>query len=175
MPRIADGAGMRLCSRFLLACAMACAAGDPAAARVALGVFDSWGAFRDERPRRCFAVSEPAQPMRGGGWRPFAAISTFPDRGVRGQLNIRLRWRKLRGAPVFLSIGDRRFRLIAGGSDAWAQGPGQDAAIIAAMRSGSSMSIETRARDGRAFADVYRLRGAATAVDAAALGCLKTG
>jgi hypothetical protein len=163
---------MRLRSRFLLACALLCATAESAVARDALGVFGSWGAFRDDGPRRCFAVSEPAQPMRGGGWRPFAAISTFPDRGVRGQLNIRLRLRKLRGAPVFLSIGDRRFRLIAGGSDAWAQSPAQDAAIIAAMRSGSSMSIETLGRDGRAFADVYRLRGAATAIDAAALGCL---
>jgi hypothetical protein len=173
MSRIADGAGMRPCARILIACAMLGAAIDPATARVVIGVFDSWGAFRDDRPRRCFAAAEPAAAMRGGGWRPFAAVSTFPDRGVRGQVNIRLRLRKLRGAPVFLSIGERRFRLIAGGSDAWAQGPAQDAAIIAAMRSGSSMSIETRAQDGRAFVDVYRLRGAATAIDAAALGCLK--
>jgi len=164
---------MRPRRRFLLACAILCAPAEQAFARDALGVFGSWGAFRDDHPRRCFAIAEPAAPMRGGGWRPFAAISTFPERGVRGQINIRLRLRKLRGAPVFLSIGERRFRLIAGGSDAWARSPAQDAAIIAAMRSGPSMSIETLGRDGRAFADVYRLRGAATAIDAAALGCLE--
>jgi len=163
---------MRLCRRFLLACTLLCVAAEPALAREALGVFGSWGAFRDDRPQRCFAIAEPAAPMRGGGWRPFAAISNFPQRGVRGQVNIRLRLRKLRGAPVFLSVGERRFRLIAGGSDAWARSPAQDAAIVAAIRSGPSMSIETLGRDGRAFADVYRLRGAATAIDAAALGCL---
>lgn len=163
---------MRPFRRSLLACAIACGAVAPAAAaRDTLGVFGRWAAFRDDGPRRCFAVAEPARPLRGGGWRPFAAVSTFPEAGLRSQINIRLRNRKLRGAPVFLSIGQRRFRLIAGGSDAWARDPRQDAAIVSAMRSGSSMSVETRGLNGRAFADVYALRGAATAIDAAALGC----
>src|SRR3546814_1206891 len=30
-----------------------------AAARHALGVYGEWGAFRDARPPRCFAISEP--------------------------------------------------------------------------------------------------------------------
>jgi hypothetical protein len=155
----------------LLACTLTALAATPASARDTLGVFGSWGAFRDYRPTRCIAIAEPADRLREGKWRRFAAISYFPDRGIRGQLNIRLRSRKLRGAPVFVTIGEHRFRLIAGGSDAWAPSPRHDAAIVAAMRSGSSMSVETRAADGRAFADVYRLRGAATAIDAAALGC----
>lgn len=164
---------MHLFCRSLLVCAIACFAPSQAVARDSLGVFGSWGAFRDDRPRRCFATARPAQSLRGGGnWQPFAAISTFPGIAARSQLNIRLRNRKLRGAPVFLSIGTRRFRLIAGGSDAWARSVAQDAAIVSAMRSGSSMSVETRGANGRAFADVYRLRGAATAIDAAALGCL---
>ena len=72
-----------------------------------------------------------------------------------------------------LSVGDRRFALVAGQGDAWAQDPRADAAIIAAMRSASSMSVQTRGANGRGFADTYRLRGAATAIDAAALGCAR--
>ena len=48
-----------------------------------------------------------------------------------------------------------------------------DAAIVAAMRSAPSMSVESRAETGGAIADTYRLRGAATAIDAAALGCAR--
>ena len=48
-----------------------------------------------------------------------------------------------------------------------------DAAIVAAMRSAPSMSVESGTATGGAIADTYRLRGAATAIDAAALGCAK--
>ena len=34
------------------------------------------------------------------------------------------------------------------------------------------MSVETLAKSGAPFADVYALRGAATAIDAASLGCV---
>ena len=40
------------------------------------------------------------------------------------------------------------------------------------MRGGRSMSVEAVAPHGRPFADVYALAGAATAIDAAALGCV---
>ena len=167
---------MRAHRRSLLACtAVLLAAGPAPAARVELGIYQSWGAFRDTAARGCFAIAEPARILPGGGWLPHAAVATWPDRGVRGQVHIRLRARKLPGAPVSLSIGTLHFRLVAGGSDAWGRDARQDAAIVAAMRSGSSMSIETRAADGNAFADVYLLRGAATAIDAAALGCAGRG
>jgi len=146
----------------------------PAAARDALGVFGSWGTFRDAPPGRCYAIAEPArQARRGAPWRPFAAISYWPQGGVRGQLHIRLRETKQRGARVYLTLGDRRFQLVAGRADAWAPDARIDAAIVAAMRSATGMRVETRSENGRPMTDVYRLRGAATAIDAAAVGCAR--
>ena len=165
---------MRRRCRSLIACAIVGLAAAPATARDTIGIFGSWGAFRDYRPRHCFAIAEPAREMKGNAHRhPFAAIATWPAASVRDQLHVQLRSRKLLGAPVILTIGEARFRLVAGGADAWARDAREDAAIVAAMRSGSSMSIETRSTDGRAFADVYALRGAATAIDAAALACVR--
>ena len=46
-----------------------------------------------------------------------------------------------------------------------------DAAIIAAMRSAPSMRITAIGTNGRRFTDTYELAGAATAIDAATLGC----
>jgi hypothetical protein len=145
----------------------------PASAREALGVFGSWGAFRDERPLRCFAIAEPARRFRNAEWRPFASVATWPGSKVRAQIHIRLRHARSPDEPVTLAIGERRFALVGGGADAWAPDARTDAAIVAAMRSGSSLSIGTRSTTGRAFADVYRLRGAATAIDAAALACAR--
>jgi hypothetical protein len=145
-----------------------CAA--PASARTVLGSFDNWSAFRDEKPVRCFAIAEP---VRGGGgkWRPFATVSTWPQARVRGQFYLRLSRASRAGAAVTLSIDGRRFSLVAGGADAWAADPRADAAIVAAMRSARAMSVTGVAATGGGFAETYLLKGAATAIDAAALGC----
>lgn len=142
-----------------------------AMARDSLGTFDRWGAFRDPAIPRCYAISAPVETRREGSWRPFASIGTWPRKAVKSQLHVRLSRQRAPGTSVTLSIGDARFPLVAGTADAWARDKKSDAAIIAAMRSAKSMSIEARGRDGRAFADAYALRGAATAMDAAALGC----
>ena len=144
----------------------------PAQARDSLGVFEGWGAFRDAQPLRCYAIAEPAR-SGGGKWRPFANIAHWPGEGVRGQIHIRLSREVRRGAKVVLSIDDRRITLVGGGADAWASNPRADASIIAAIRSGRSMSIASVAATGGGFADTYRLKGAATAIDAAALGCAR--
>jgi hypothetical protein len=157
--------------RFVFLLFFAAIAG-PASARTPLGQFDGWGAFRDERPARCFAIAEPA---RGGGgrWRPFATVSTWPGAGVRGQVHVRL-GRPLRaGAPVTLVVDERRFALVASGADAWAPDRRADAAIIAAIRSARTMSVASVAATGGGFVETYALKGAATAIDAAALGCAR--
>jgi hypothetical protein len=159
--------------RFLVLSVAVAGLAAPAAAREALGIFGSWGAFRDVRPLRCFAIAEPPSVFQDAKFRPFASVATWPGRNARGQLHIRLRKAKLLGAPITLSVGDRRFPLVGGAADAWAPDARADAAIVAAIRSGTSMSISTRAENGRAFADAYGLRGAATAIDAAALGCAR--
>jgi hypothetical protein len=72
---------------------------------------------------------------------------------------------------VTLSIGDTAFLLVARGRDVWAKDRRADAAIIAVLRSGSSMSVSSVSPEGTPFADVYRLRGAASAIDSALLAC----
>jgi hypothetical protein len=145
----------------------------PAMARDSLGVFERWGAFRDSAVPRCYAIAEPAASgaRTGSNWRPFVSIGNWPRRGVRGQLHVRLSRQRAPASSVTLVIADQLFPLVAGSADAWAPDRQRDAAIIAAMRSASSMSIAATDRAGRGFSDTYALRGAATAMDAAALGC----
>jgi hypothetical protein len=137
--------------------------------RDALGTFESWGAFRDASPLRCFAIAQPVEKHSQA--RPFASIANWPREHVRNQLHIRLSRARAPQARVTLSIGERRFELQAGDADAWAPDARTDLAIVTAIRSGRSMSVETVAANGAPFADSYALKGAATAIDAAALGC----
>jgi len=139
-----------------------------ATGRQAIGIYHGWGAFREANPARCFALAEPVR--RGGG--AFASIATWPARGIRSQLAIRLSRPERDGVAPTLSIDERRFTLVARGQGAWAPDRRTDTAIIMAMRSARSMSVSGVGITGRPFADTYALPGAASAIDAAALACL---
>lgn len=144
----------------------------PAAAQQeAIGIFSLWGAFRDDA--RCYAISEAQGRPRADGGRAFASLGWWPGRGVRGQLHIRLSRPKRPGSAVLLRIDDRTFQLIGGGADAWAPNPRADAEIAAAIRTGVAMSVETRSARGGLIRDRYALRGAASAMDAAAIACAR--
>lgn len=143
----------------------------PAVAREPLGTFGRWGAFRDAGPRHCFAIAEPVETVRGPTQRGFVSIASWPGAGVRGQLHVRFSRARDPRAAATLAIGDRRFRLRAGPLDAWAPDAATDRAIVAALRAGRSLSVESIAAGGGPFTDVYALSGAPTALDAAAVAC----
>jgi hypothetical protein len=160
--------GLRICCSL---CLFAVVAASPAS-RVPLGIFSSWGAFRDPNPLHCYAIATP-EGGRSGTWRSFAAIGIWPAQRINGQVHFRLREPRAPKSPIRLLFGDRSFPLVAAGIDAWAPNPQGDAAIIAAMRGGNSVRIAWVSADGRDRSDGYLLKGAATAIDAAALGCAR--
>jgi hypothetical protein len=157
--------------RLVLSYALLALAATPALARDALGMFGSWGAFRDPQTPRCYAIAMAAPSTMQRDFQPFASVGWWPKSGVRGQIHFRLSRRLQPGALVSLSIGGQRIGLVGGGADAWAADKGGDAAVIAAMRSAREMVINARDASGRGFTNSYTLEGAATALDAAALGC----
>ncbi len=139
----------------------------------ALGIFDGWGAFRDTATPRCYALAAPSATIGKPQVKAYASVGYWPKSRIRGQFYIRLSKERAPGRELRLTIGSRRFILTGNGAHGWASDARMDAAIVAAMRSAPSMSIESGTENGRVIADTYRLRGAATAIDAAALGCAK--
>lgn len=136
--------------------------------RQSLGVFGSWGVFREGN--RCYAIAAPADGPEAEGWRPFASIGHWPGRRG-GELHIRLSRQKRQGSAVLARVDGRSFQLAGGGRDAWAPDGPADAELQAAMRTGLDLVVETRSAQGRLIRDHYPLRGAATAMDAAAIAC----
>ena len=143
----------------------------PALARDSLGMFESWGAFRDSGEPRCYAIAKAQPSQMRRDYDPYADVAIWPRRNVRGQIHFRLSRRLATGAKIVLGIGDQRFELTGGGGDAWAVDRRMDAGIVAAMRSAQSMTVSARGADGRGFSSSWPLAGAATAMDAAAIGC----
>lgn len=143
----------------------------PAQARDALGMFGGWGAFRDPAAARCYAIAKAAPSTLQRDYPPYADVAWWPGKAIRGQVHFRLSRKLQPGAPIVLSIGGQRFKLVGGGGDAWAADKRMDAAVIAAMRSAGEMTVTARGADGRGFSNSYKLDGAATAMDAATVGC----
>lgn len=144
-----------------------------AAAKDNLGVFDGWGAFRDPGAGRCYAIAVPERRSEKADYRAYASVGTWPRRGVRGQLHVRLSRKLAKGSSIALTMGSSRFRLTGGGGDAWAADKAMDAAILAGMRSAGSLAVSATDARGRRFTDRYSLAGAATAMDAASIGCAR--
>ncbi|WP_454797574.1 hypothetical protein [Novosphingobium lindaniclasticum] len=160
-----------------LAAAAACLAlalpGVPALARESLGIYASWGAFRDPVIPRCYAIAMAEPSTAAREYQPFAAIGTWPRRGARGQVHFRLSRRIAQGTQVTLSLGGQRFILASGEGDAWGHDEQDNAAIVAAMRSAPRMTVTARDRQGKRFVNAWPLSGAASAMDAALIGCAK--
>ncbi len=154
-------------SRFGLAVLAALSSWSPTHARTTIGVHGSWAAFRDDAPPRCYAIAAPIVP--GGG--AFASVANWPTRRVVGQVHLRL-YREARvGSAILLNVDGQVFQLVGRGTDVWARSGAADRAIVAAMRTGISMTVSARDRNGNGFAHAFALGGAASAVDAAALAC----
>ena len=143
----------------------------PLAAKDSLGVFSDWGAFRDPSLPRCYAIAMPEDSRARRDFEPFATIGTWPRQNIRGQVHFRLSRQLAQRPRITLSIGAKSFQLTGGGGDAWAEDRTMDAAIVAAMRSASRMTVRAAGTNGRRFSDSYSLSGAATAMDAATLSC----
>ena len=156
----------------LLVLGAALALASPALARDSLGMFGAWGAFRDAAVPRCYAIAMSSVKARD--YQPYATVGYWPQKRTRNQVHFRLSRRLAPRSPVRLTVGGQSFALTGGGGDAWAADKRGDAGIVAAMRSATSMRLSARAANGTTFADSYTLAGAASAIDAAAIGCAKT-
>jgi hypothetical protein len=133
-----------------------------------VGVYGLWGAFRDAA--RCYAIARPSASS-SGRTNAFASVAYWPRQRARGQLHFRLSGEKRAESAILLRIEERTFQLIGRGADAWAPDARADAELVGAMRSGLTMTLETRSVRGGILRDVYQLRGAPSAIDAAALAC----
>ena len=143
----------------------------PALARDSLGMFSGWAAFRDPAAPRCYAIAMAAPSTMQRDYQPYADVAWWPRQGARGQVHFRLSRKLQPNAAISLSIGGQRIPLVGGGGDAWAADKRGDAAIMAAMRVAKDMTVSARDAGGRGFTNRYDLSGAATAMDAAAVGC----
>ncbi|CAM3071870.1 hypothetical protein SPAN111604_02390 [Sphingomonas antarctica] len=127
-----------------------------AAAASLLAVKGGWATFRDGPV--CRAVAEPVRrtttPLK-----PFAALAVAPGRAP--VLSFRL-GHVPRDGRAMLTVGGKSVQLAIAGDMARTIDP----QAIDALRAGQTMTVRTRAGY-----EIYDLRGAPTAIDAALAAC----
>ena len=127
-----------------------------AAAAALLAVKGGWATFRDGPT--CRAVAEPVRRTTTQA-RPFAAVAVAPGRVP--VLSFKL-GRPVQGGRAMLTVGGKTIQLVVAGDMARTADP----QAIDALRAGQTMTVRTRA----GF-EIYALRGAPTAIDAALAAC----
>jgi len=145
----------------------------PLSARESLGLYYTWGAFADPQVPRCYAIAMAEPSTKQRDYQPYASVGTWPKKGQRNQVHLRLSRKLAPGKRIVLLIGGERFELTGGGGDAWPRDARDNAAIIARMRSATTMSVGATGARGGTFSNTWPLAGAASAMDAAAIACAK--
>lgn len=140
----------------------------PVVGRITIGVHGSWAAFRDDAPPRCYAIVAPLVPSGAA----FASVANWPTRRIGGQVHLRFYRDARAGSAILLNVDGQVFQLVGRDADAWAPNRAVDRAIVAAMRTGVSMTVSARDTNGNGFTHAYTLNGAASAIDAAVLACV---
>jgi hypothetical protein len=168
---------MRIPALLLLALLTSLPIAAPAAAkdRQTLGVYGNWAAFRDDEGPRCYAIAKPFSTHGAPQFKSYASIGYWPNSRLFGQFYVRLSKPLGKGRELRLTVGERRFILRGNGMHGWAGDARMDAAILTALRASENMRIHGTTESGATINDIYELRGAATAADAAALGCARQG
>ena len=133
-----------------------------------LGSFKDWQAFTYKAPdsKVCFAFSEPksSKSSREAKRGPIRFIVTnYPSRKVAGQISTIIGYPFKEGTQVKLEIDDKSFTLFPVGDTAWAEK--EDAAIVEAMKAGTSLKVSGTSWKGTETTDSYSLAGISAAID----------
>ncbi len=174
MAKRPDGSDMKYrYISLIIAAALASVPLSTAMAKDLIGIYQGWAAFAEPDDASCYAIAQPTEVVGRDSQKGNSAFTVgfWPEKYQNYQIYVRFSRDRSSNSIVTLSAGGRRFRLDGNRTEAWAKDQRMNMAIIAAMRASASMSITSIGRDGRAIVDVYRLRGAASAIDSAALAC----
>jgi hypothetical protein len=135
-----------------------------------LGKFENWEAYtyqaKDSRVCYIYAAPSKSEAAKKVKRDPvYFMVTHWPGRKVREQISTIIGYPFKEESLVKLKVDDKSFELYTNGDMAWADGAQTDQAIVAAMKSGSTLTISGTSWRGTATTDTYSLAGMTTAMD----------
>ena len=136
-----------------------------------------WSVFAEKSPKECWGVSSPKETVNTKDGQPVSVrrgdillFVTFRP-GVAGEISFSGGYPFAIGAPVKLNIDGNSFDMIADGEWAWPGTTADDAAILAALKKGSTAILTASSSKGTKTQDTFSLRGFTAAMDEAGKQC----
>ncbi|SEN84782.1 hypothetical protein SAMN04488103_108117 [Gemmobacter aquatilis] len=147
-----------------------------------VAVMTDWSVFSeptDGKPKECWGVSKPKETVNTRDGKPVAAqrsdillfVTFRAGGGGKGEVSFTGGYPFAGGSTVNVDIGGTGFELFTDGEFAWTANADQDAAIVAALKKGSTAVLTARSGRGTVTKDTFSLRGFTAAMEDAAKRC----
>jgi hypothetical protein len=170
-------------SRFLVTALLALAVPAGALAQGAakptlVGTFNNWtmwsydGSYGDSQGKVCYIYSEPEKmtpPKLDHGRVSFSITSVPADANT--EANFIAGYQLKEQSRVTVEVAGKEFTMFAEGDSAWLVNKEDEAALLAAMRSGSRMVVKATSRRGNSTTYDYSLSGVTAASDKMKADC----
>ena len=136
-----------------------------------------WSVFAEENPKECWGVSSPKETVNTRDGQPVQVrrgdillFVTFRP-GVAGEISFSGGYPFAGGSTVKLDVDGTAYQLITDGEWAWPGTKEDDAAILAALKKGTTAVLEAKSGKGTQTNDTFSLRGFTAAMEEAGKRC----
>lgn len=140
-----------------------------------LGDHNAWSGYAttESAGRICFILSKPTatQPEPEGFTEGYFYLTHRPAAGVRGEINLVAGYDFAPDSQAVMRIGGQEFAMFTQADAAWLADPAQSEAAGAAIRAGSTMTIEGTSLRGIKVTQTFSLSGATAATRAIDAEC----
>jgi hypothetical protein len=136
-----------------------------------------WNVFTEESPKECWGVSKPKEMVNTRDGQPVSVrrgdvllFVTFRP-GEAGQISFTGGYPFTSGSTVDVTIDGQPYQLFTDGEWAWPGSTADDAALLAAMKRGTTAVLKARSGRGTQTQDSFSLRGFTAAMEDAEKRC----
>ena len=136
-----------------------------------------WNVFTEESPKECWGVSKPTETVNMRDGAPVSVnrsdillFITFKP-GAPGVPSFTGGYPFAEGSTVDVTIDGNTFQMFTEGEWAWPGTAEDDAALLAAMKQGTSAVLKARSGKGTQTTDTFSLRGFTAAMEDAEKRC----
>jgi hypothetical protein len=138
-----------------------------------LGDFRDWSSFAadDGSGTICFAMTKPKTSDPAAEGQAYLYITNRPGEDVSGEFNVVAGYTFQTGSVATVSVGGQSFSLFTQNDAAWLDDSGQSAALAAAIRAGSALTVQGVNAAGTQVIQNYSLSGATAAQQAIGAEC----
>jgi len=166
--------------RALLGCAVLALAAIPASGDTPtlLATSHDWSAFMvgAGSTKTCYAISKPTSTKPKAKRDPiFFMINDWPGRRAKGEPEMVPGYQYKDGSTVTATVGGQSFTFFvqndAGAGAAWVRQHADEERLIAAMRSGSALTVSGTSKRGTKTTDTFSLSGLGDALDKIHAAC----